>query len=57
MNIREINIERIELESSRSFEQVLAGIEKGIGRPNMATLTREMADATNLADLSGLSKE
>jgi uncharacterized protein (DUF302 family) len=56
MNVRQINIERIELESSRSFEQVLAGIEKGIGRPNMATLTREMADATNLADFEQIIK-
>ncbi len=45
MTTRKITVERVTFVSSRSFEEVLSLLEKGIGRPNFGELSRRMNDA------------
>ncbi len=50
MRSRRINVERICVESSKSFDEVLSGLQEGIGRPDMHLLGRQMADASTFAE-------
>jgi uncharacterized protein (DUF302 family) len=42
-------IERISLKTTHSWEQVVAGLERGIGRPEMAALQKEMSRTISYA--------
>src|SRR5271170_7544623 len=59
--IRKIEIERFSLISSKSFDEVVAGVNAGIGHPDMAEFGRSTHEAHSFADLKsavekGLSK-
>jgi len=59
--IRKIEIERFSLTSSKSFDEVVAGVNTGIGHPDMAEFGRSTHEAHSFADLKsavekGLSK-
>src|SRR5271155_192248 len=59
--IRKIEIERFSLTSSKSFDEVVAGVNAGIGHPDMAEFGRSTHEAHSFADLKsavekGLSK-
>jgi len=59
--IRKIEIERFSLTSSKSFDEVVAGVNAGIGHPDMAEFGRSTREAHSFADLKsavekGLSK-
>jgi hypothetical protein len=51
MTIRKITVERFSVVSAGAFEDVLAGLDKGIGRPEMSTLRNQMAAATSYSEL------
>jgi uncharacterized protein (DUF302 family) len=46
--IKQITIERFNVISTRSFEEVIRGLDKGIGRPNMRALEKQMDEAASL---------
>jgi len=54
MTITNFTVEKFSLVSSKSFEDVLAGLYNGIGRPNMAAFSRELAAATSFSELQEL---
>ena len=59
--IRKIPIERFSLTSSKSFDEVLAGVNAAIGHPDMAEFARSTHEARSFAELKsavekGLSK-
>jgi uncharacterized protein (DUF302 family) len=59
--IRKIEIERFSLTCSKSFDEVVAGVNAGIGHPDMAEFGRSTHEAHSFADLKsavekGLSK-
>ena len=59
--IRKIEIERFSLTSSKSFDEVVAGVNAGIGHPDMAEFGRSTHEARSFAELKsavekGLSK-
>jgi uncharacterized protein (DUF302 family) len=47
MAIRQVNFERFSVVSARSFEDVLARLDEGIGRPDMKKFREGMASATS----------
>src|SRR5271169_1642054 len=47
-------VERVRLESSKSFEDVLAGLEPGIGRPDMSVLQPKMNRAASFLEFQRL---
>ena len=51
MTVRKIEIERLTITSSRSFETVLAALEAAIGPPDMAELMNATRSATTYAEL------
>jgi len=50
MAIKTLTVERFSVASARSFDEVLKGLEKGIGRPDMRELRPKMEGATSFAD-------
>jgi len=50
MAIKRINVERFCTESSKSFEDVLLGLDKGIGRPDMRQLRAQMDQAATFSE-------
>lgn len=59
--IRKIEIERFSLTTSRPFDEVVAGLNTGIGHPDMVEFGRSTHDARSFAELKsavekGLSK-
>jgi len=59
--IKKIQIERFSVTSSKSFDEVVAGVNAGIGHPDMAEFGRSTHEARSFAELKsavekGLSK-
>jgi uncharacterized protein (DUF302 family) len=54
MAIKRISVERFFIESSKSFEEVLMDIEKGIGRPEMRLLRAQMDQAPTFSEFQRL---
>ncbi len=54
---RQIGVERISLTSSRSFEEVVAGLEQEIGHPDIAAFSKRIAEARSLAELETAVQE
>jgi len=54
MITKRISVERICVESSKSFEDVLAELGKGIGRPNMNELQPKLNAASSFAEFQQL---
>ena len=59
--LRKIEIERFSLTTSKPFDEVVAGVNAGIGHPDMAEFGRSTHDARSFAELKsavekGLSK-
>ena len=59
--IRKIEIERFSLTTSKQFDEVIAGVNAGIGHPDMAEFARSTHEARSFAELKsavekGLSK-
>ena len=59
--IKKIEIERFSLTSSKPFDEVVAGVNAGIGHPDMAEFARSTHEARSFAELKsavekGLSK-
>ncbi len=52
--IKQISVDRFCIQSSKSFEDVLLGLEKVIGRPNMGTLQLQLDQAPSLIDFQRL---
>jgi len=50
MTTKKIAVERVTLVSKRSFEEVLGGLDKGIGRPNLGELGRRMNEAVTFEE-------
>ncbi|MGA3127491.1 MAG: DUF302 domain-containing protein [Candidatus Korobacteraceae bacterium] len=57
MSTEQITVERFHLESSKSFEEVLSALEKGIGRPQMSVLQPQLSSAPNFAEFQRLIHE
>ncbi|MFY9938893.1 MAG: DUF302 domain-containing protein [Silvibacterium sp.] len=51
MIVRNFTVEKFSVVSARTFEDVLAGLDKGIGRPNMMALHKQMGAATSFSEL------
>src|SRR5258705_12069160 len=51
MTVRKIEIERLTITSSKSFETVVAALETAIGRPDMAEFLKATRSATTYAEL------
>src|ERR1700747_3471223 len=49
--IRKIEIERFSLTSSKQFDEVIAGVNAAIGRPDMAEFGRSTHEARSFAEL------
>ena len=54
MTVRKIEIERLTIASSRSFETVVAALEAAIGRPDMAEFMKATRSATTYAELQSV---
>src|SRR5580692_8093919 len=59
--IKQIAIERFSLTTSKQFDEVIAGVNAGIGHPNMAEFGRSTHEARSFSELKsavekGLSK-
>src|SRR5580692_2557027 len=59
--IKQIEIERFSLTTSKQFDEVIAGVNAGIGHPDMAEFGRSTHEARSFAELKsaiekGLSK-
>ena len=54
MTVRKIEIERLTIMSSRSFETVVAALEAAIGRPDMADFMKATRSATTYAELQSV---
>jgi len=50
MAITRISVERFYIESSKTFEEVLLALEKGIGRPDMRLLRAQMDQAPTIPE-------
>ncbi|MBB5061799.1 DUF302 domain-containing protein [Granulicella mallensis] len=57
MTITVVPVDRVSMESSRSFEEVLARLNEGIGRPEMGDLRRRMDDSPSFAEFQTLINE
>jgi uncharacterized protein (DUF302 family) len=57
MKTTEIKVERCTVVSAKSFEEVLAGLSKGIGRPNMSLHHERMASASSFAEYRAIIHE
>lgn len=54
MTIRKIEVERLTIVSSRTFEAVVAAVENAIGRPDMREFGKASNEATSYARLESL---
>jgi uncharacterized protein (DUF302 family) len=54
MTVRNFTVEKFSVVSAKAFEDVLAGLDKGIGRPNMAAFSKQLAAATSFSELQEL---
>src|SRR5947208_15440230 len=54
MTTKRITVERFCIESLKSFEDVLLGLEVGIGRPNMSELQPKLNAASSFAEFQRL---
>ena len=54
MTIRKIEVERLTIVSSRTFEAVVAAVENAIGRPDMREFGKASNEATSYAQLESL---
>jgi uncharacterized protein (DUF302 family) len=54
MTTRKITVERVTFVSSRSFEEVLSLLDKGIGRPNLGELSRRMNEAPTFEEYASI---
>lgn len=52
--IRNFEIQRLTIVSSRPFVAVVAAVEKGIGRPDMLEFGKASSGATTYAELENL---
>lgn len=50
MSIERFTAERVNVISAKSFDEVLQGLEKGIGRPDMRSLRQKMDGASSFAE-------
>jgi len=50
MATRQFTVEKFSVVSAKPFEDVLAGLERGIGRPNMSVLHEQMAAAPSFSE-------
>lgn len=57
MTTKKFQVARFSVASVQSFEQVLAGLEKGISRPNMSELHRRMTAAPSFPEFERVVKE
>src|SRR5260370_4645437 len=57
MTVRKIEIERLTITSSRSFETVVAALEAVIGRPDMAEFMKATRSATTYAELQSVVQQ
>ena len=51
MPIRKVNIERIDVTSSKPFDAVVSALEAAVGRPDMAKFIKETEGARTLAEM------
>jgi uncharacterized protein (DUF302 family) len=54
MMTKTIAVERVTFVSKRSLEEVLAGLDKGIGRPNFSELGRRMNEAATFSEYEAI---
>ncbi|MBV8116105.1 MAG: DUF302 domain-containing protein, partial [Silvibacterium sp.] len=54
MSVTNFTVEKFSAVSARAFEDVLAALDKGIGRPNMSKFHTEMDAATSFSELQEL---
>src|ERR1700729_3934021 len=54
MTTDKITVERVRFVSSRTFEEVLAGLDKGIGRQNFAELRKKMDAAPTFEEFEAV---
>ncbi len=50
MTTKRFAVERFSVVSAKSFEDVLVGLDRGIGRPDMSALRKKMNDAPSFAE-------
>jgi len=51
VSLREVKVERVSVTSPKAFEDVVATLERAIGRPDLTVFGREMAAAKTFADV------
>jgi uncharacterized protein (DUF302 family) len=51
VSVREVKVERVSVISSKAFEDVVAALERAIGRPDLTAFGKEMAAAKTFADV------
>ena len=54
METKRIGVERVTFVSERSFEEVLGSLDKGIGRPNLNELGRQLAQAPTFEEYAAI---
>jgi uncharacterized protein (DUF302 family) len=52
MDSKQITIDRFDIKTNKSFEQVLLELEKGIGRPDMSTYFKQKAAARSFEEFA-----
>jgi uncharacterized protein (DUF302 family) len=56
MTIRKIEVERLTIISSRTFEAVVAAVDNAIGQPDMVAFGKASRETTSFAEFEGLVK-
>jgi uncharacterized protein (DUF302 family) len=56
MTIRKIEVERLTINSSRTFEAVVAAVDNAIGQPDMVAFGKASRETTSFAEFEGLVK-
>lgn len=51
MTTKQVSVQRFSVTSSKSFEEVVAGLEAAVGHPNMHGFLRDVTSAKTYADL------
>jgi hypothetical protein len=54
METKRIDVERVSFVSKRSFEEVLGSLDKGIGRPNLNELGRQLVEAPTFEEYAAI---
>ena len=54
MKIQEVKVQRVSIVTMKSFDAVLAGVDREIGHPDMASFRGELSKAHNEADMQKL---